>query len=98
MQLSLTPWLGPHTWVRFGLQNTPITYAIDDIYRYRFQGSPVPERDAGLSSSDAGASLHVDLPSGHGDVHAAILNGARATRTPRRTARRRCRSARRTSP
>ena len=75
MQLSLAPWLGPHTWVRFGLQNTPITYAIDQIYRYRFQGSPVPERDAGLSSSDAGASLHLDLPGGHGDVHAAVLNG-----------------------
>jgi hypothetical protein len=75
MQLSLTPWLGPHTWVRVGLQNTPITYAIDQIYRYRFQGSPVPERDAGLSSSDAGASLHFDLPGGHGDVHAAVLNG-----------------------
>ncbi len=75
MQLSLTPWLGQHTWVRFGLQNTPITYAIDQIYRYRFQGSPVPERDAGLSSSDAGVSLHLDLPGGHGDVHAAVLNG-----------------------
>jgi hypothetical protein len=75
MQLTMTPWLGPHTWVRFGLQNTPITYAIDQIYRYRFQGSPVPERDAGLSSSDAGASLHLDLPGGHGDVHAAVLNG-----------------------
>jgi hypothetical protein len=35
----------------------------------------VPERDAGLSSSDAGASLHLDLPGGHGDVHAAVLNG-----------------------
>ena len=75
MQIALAPWLGPHTWVRFGLQNTPITYAIDQIYRYRFQGSPLPERDAGLSSSDAGASLHVDLPGGHGDVHAALLNG-----------------------
>ena len=74
-QFNLSPWLGPHTWVRFGLQNTPITYATDQIYRYRFQGSPLPERDAGLSSADTGASLHVDLPDGHGDVHAAIFNG-----------------------
>lgn len=75
MQLDLAPWLGPRTWVRFGLQNTPIVYATDQIYRYRFQGSPLPERDAGLSSSDDGASLHVNLPEGHGDVHAAVLNG-----------------------
>jgi len=74
-QFDLAPWLGPHTWARFGLQNTPIVYATDQIYRYRFQGSPLPERDAGLSSADAGASLHVDLPDGHGDVHAAVLNG-----------------------
>ncbi len=75
MQLNLSPWLSANTWVRFGLQNTPVTYFTDLIYRYRFQGSPLPERDAGMSSSDAGASLHFDLPGHHGDVHAAVLNG-----------------------
>ncbi len=74
-EFSLSPWAGAHTYIRFGLQPTPSWYASEAIYRYRFQGAPFQERDAGMSTSDAGVSFHVDLPDGHGDVHAALFNG-----------------------
>jgi len=75
MQFDLTPWLGPASWTRFGVQHTPFIDAVETIYRYRFQGTLFTERDAGMRGADAGASLHVGLPGDHGDIHGGIYNG-----------------------
>ncbi len=64
-----------NTWVRLGIQQTPWVDFQETIYRYRFQGTVFSERDGYLSSSDAGASYHTDLPGGYGDVHAGYYNG-----------------------
>lgn len=66
-------WTG--TWVRGGIQPTPLISGAEGIYRYRFQGTLFAERDGGLSSADAGVAAHANLPGGYGDVHAGLYNG-----------------------
>ena len=60
---------------RFGIQQTPWVDFQEGIYRYRFQGTMFSEREGYLSSSDAGASFHYNLPSNYGDVHVGVYNG-----------------------
>jgi hypothetical protein len=74
-QFNLDDWMWRGSWVRAGIQGTPYIDYFDVIYRYRFQGTDFIERDAGLSSSDAGVSFHTDLPKNYGDVHVGIFNG-----------------------
>jgi hypothetical protein len=76
-QYSLDDWTGDwkQTWVRFGIQQTPFIDAEEGVYRYRFQGTVFVERDGGLSSSDAGATVHTSLPGGYGDIHTGVYNG-----------------------
>jgi hypothetical protein len=77
-QYSFDDWTGANwrqTWVRFGIQQTPYIDAQEGIYRYRFQGTVFVERDGGFSSSDAGVSVHTNLPKGFGDVHFGVYNG-----------------------
>ena len=76
-QFNLSEWTGAwtNTWVRGGIQQTPFIDGQEGVYRYRFQGTVFAERDGGLSSSDAGVSLHTDLPKGYGDVHVGLYNG-----------------------
>ena len=66
-------WTG--TWVRAGIQPTPFIGDVDDVYRYRFQGTTFAERDGALISADAGLSARTDLPGSYGDVHIGIYNG-----------------------
>jgi hypothetical protein len=75
LQYGLGPRLGPDAWVRFGVQHTPFIDAVETIYRYRFEGTLFTERDAAMSGSDAGVTMHVDLPAGHGDLHGGLFNG-----------------------
>jgi hypothetical protein len=63
------------SWARFGQQQTPYVDYAEGIYRYRFQGTVFAERESFLSSSDAGASFHYNLPSNYGDIHAGVYNG-----------------------
>jgi hypothetical protein len=76
-QMSLTDWTGrwTGTYVRAGMQQTPFIDYQESIYRYRFQGTVFTERDAGMSSADAGISFHSNLPNSYGDFHVGLYNG-----------------------
>ena len=74
-QINLDDWLTAGSWTRLGIQQTPWLDFQENIYRYRFQGTMFPEREGFLVSADAGASLHWNLPSNYGDVHAGVFNG-----------------------
>ncbi|MEO8071382.1 MAG: hypothetical protein ABI652_08265 [Acidobacteriota bacterium] len=76
-QMSLTDHTGKWTgsYVRGGIQQTPFIDYQEGIYRYRFQGTVFAERDGGLSSADAGASFHANIPNNYGDFHVGIYNG-----------------------
>ena len=74
-QFNLDDWLGRGTWTRFGIQQTPWVDFEEGIYRYRFQGTVFSEREGFLSSSDAGASFHYNLPSNVVELHVGVYNG-----------------------
>ena len=80
-QVNLDDWMTAGTWARFGIQQTPWVDFEEGIYRYRFQGQVFSEREGFLSSSDAGASFHYNLPSNYGEVHAGLYNGENYNRT-----------------
>jgi hypothetical protein len=68
-------WKSKGSWVRLGAQQTPYVAWMEDIYRYRFQGTIGVEREGYLSSSDFGLSTHYNFPGNYGDVHAGYYNG-----------------------
>ena len=74
-QFNLDDWLTKGSWVRVGVQQTPIIDYTEQIYRYRFQGSVFHERIGYLTSSDAGLSGHYNFAGNYGDVHAGFYNG-----------------------
>lgn len=74
-QLSLDQWLTKGSFLRAGMQQTPYIDSLEQIYRYRFQGSVFADREGFLSSSDNGVSLRYVLPGERGDVHAGVYNG-----------------------
>jgi hypothetical protein len=74
-QFNLDEWMSPGSYARAGVQQTPWVDFEEAIYRYRFQGTVFTEREGFLSSSDAGASFHYNLPSNYGDVHVGVYNG-----------------------
>jgi hypothetical protein len=63
------------SWLRFGLQQTPWIDYEEGIYRYRFQGAIFTDTEGFLTSSDYGASAHLNFPGNYGDVHAGVYNG-----------------------
>jgi hypothetical protein len=75
MQLNLDDWMTKGSWVRLGIQQTPLVDYEENIYRYRFQGTTFTEREGYYNSSDAGVGFHYNLPSNYGDVHVGIFNG-----------------------
>lgn len=74
-QFNLDDWMTHGSWVRLGLQQTPIVDFHEGIYRYRFQGTTFAEREGFLTSSDAGASFHYNFAKNFGDFHAGFYNG-----------------------
>jgi hypothetical protein len=74
-QISLDSVLSKGSWVRIGAQQTPFVDYAEAIYRYRFQGTQMVERDGFLSSSDFGITGRVVLPNEYGDVHLGVYNG-----------------------
>jgi hypothetical protein len=74
-QINLDDWMTKGSWVRFGIQQTPLLDYEEGIYRYRFQGTTFTEREGFYNSADAGASFHYNLPSNFGDVHVGVYNG-----------------------
>lgn len=75
MQMNFDQWMPAGTYARFGMQGTGFVNFAEDLYRYRFQGPIMVDREAYLSSSDAGASFHYAMPRNWGDVHVAVYNG-----------------------
>jgi hypothetical protein len=74
-QFNLDDWATKGSWVRLGLQQTPIIDYTEQIYRYRFQGTVFAERTGLLVSSDAGVSGRYVLPGNYGDLHGGFYNG-----------------------
>lgn len=74
-QANFDDWMTRGSWARLGIQQTPWVDFEENIYRYRFQGTVFSEREGFLSSSDAGASFHYNLPSDYGDIHVGLYNG-----------------------
>ena len=63
------------SWLRIGTQQTPYVDFEEGVYRYRFQGTILVDREGFLSSSDFGASVHWNIPMNYGDVHVGVYNG-----------------------
>jgi len=77
-QFNLDDWMARGSWVRLGIQQTPWVDFEEGIYRYRFQGTVFAERiplPTAMTSADAGASFHYNLPSNYGDIHVGVYNG-----------------------
>ena len=76
-QFTLDKWTGrfKDTFIRVGLNPTPFVEGRDTVYRYRWQGPLMPEREGYISSSDVGITFHSSFPDGFGDVQIAVLNG-----------------------
>lgn len=74
-QLNLDEWTTKGSFVRFGMQQTPYVDYVEQISRYRFQGTGFAEREGYLASSDTGISARYVFPSDYGDVHGGFYNG-----------------------
>jgi hypothetical protein len=74
-QFNMDQWLGKGTWLRLGDQPTPYIDFIDSVYRYRFQGPTVTDREGFLVSADFGLAGHYNFPKNFGDVMLGIYNG-----------------------
>jgi hypothetical protein len=74
-QFNFDDWMTRGSWARFGMQPTPWIDFIDTVYRYRFQGTTVEDREGILSSSDVGATFRYVFPGDYGDVHGGFYNG-----------------------
>jgi hypothetical protein len=76
-QFALDKWTGrfKDTWIRFGLTPTPFVEGRDAVYRYRWQGPLMPEREGLISSSDVGIAFHTSFPNSYGDAQVSLLNG-----------------------
>lgn len=74
-QFNLDDWTTKGSWIRFGLQQTPLVDYEEGIYRYRFQGPVFVDREGFLSSSDNGLSGHWTFPGNYGDVQGGFFNG-----------------------
>jgi hypothetical protein len=77
-QFNLDDWMTSGSWARFGIQQTPWVDFEEGIYRYRFEGTVFAERvplPTTMTSSDGGASYHLNFPSNYGDIHVGIYNG-----------------------
>jgi hypothetical protein len=74
-QFNLDDWMQRGSWARFGMQQTPWVDFIDNVYRYRFQGTTFEDREGILSSSDVGATFHYNFAGNYGDFHGGIYNG-----------------------
>jgi hypothetical protein len=74
-QFTLDDWVGRGAYARFGMQPTPWIDFIDSVYRYRFQGPTLEDREGILSSSDVGATFRYNFKNNYGDVHTGFYNG-----------------------
>ena len=74
-QFNLDDWMNRGSFARFGMQQTPWIDFIDSVYRYRFQGPTMEDREGILSSADVGATFRYVFASNYGEVHGGFYNG-----------------------
>ncbi len=74
-QLNFSDFTTKGSWFRLGLQQTPWIDFEEGIYRYRFAGTVLSDREGALTSSDLGGSVHWNAPENFGDIHAGVYNG-----------------------
>ncbi len=74
-QLNFSDFTTNGSWLRLGLQQTPWIDFEEGIYRYRFAGTVLADREGALTSSDLGASVHWNIPGNFGDIHGGVYNG-----------------------
>ena len=79
-QFNMDQWLGKGAWLRLGDIPTPYLDFIDGVYRYRFQGPTVTDREGFLVSADFGLAGHYNFPKNFGDVMFGVYNGEGYTR------------------
>src|SRR5262245_3093900 len=75
---GVAQWKG--SWFRLGMQQTPYIDFEEGIYRYRFAGTVLIDREGYVSSSDLGLSFHWNAPENYGDIHVGAYNGEGYTR------------------
>lgn len=76
--VGVLQWKG--SWIRLGMQQTPLIDYLEQIYRYRYVGPVFADREGYLTSSDLGASGHFNAPGNFGDIHIGYYNGEGYTR------------------
>jgi hypothetical protein len=74
-QWNLDDALARGSFARFGMQPNPYFDFMENVYRYRFQGTIFTEREGYQSSADVGAAFRYSLPNDYGDVHTGFFNG-----------------------
>jgi hypothetical protein len=74
-QFNLDKWMRSGSFARIGMQQTPWIDFIESVYRYRFQGPTMEDREGVLSSADVGAAFYYPLGGNYGDVHVGFYNG-----------------------
>jgi len=74
-QFNLDDWLTKGSFIRAGLLETPYIGWYEGIYRYRFQGTIMVDREGFLIPSDSGVAFHYNFRDDYGDIHAAVVNG-----------------------
>jgi hypothetical protein len=74
-QFNLDDWVGRGSWVRLGMQQTPWVDFIDNVYRYRFQGTTFEDREGILASADLGATFRYQFNGNYGELHGGLYNG-----------------------
>jgi opacity protein-like surface antigen len=80
-QFNLDDWMNRGSWVRLGMQQTPWVDFMENVWRYRFQGTIFEDREGFLSSSDLGVSFRYNLPGNYGDIHTGFYNGETYSRS-----------------
>src|SRR5215212_5714937 len=79
-QVNLDEWTTSGSWVRAGLINTPWIEYAESIYRYRFQGPTLADREGLMAVADNGVGVRFNFPGEYGDVNGGIYNGETYTR------------------
>jgi hypothetical protein len=79
-QVNLDDWMWRGSYVRLGMIPTPAVSFEDDVYRYRFQGPTLADREGFLPSSDYGVVFRTQFPNGYGEVMGGVYNGDGYTR------------------
>jgi hypothetical protein len=75
VQFALDDWLSKGSFVRAGLIETPFVGYEESIYRYRFQGTIMVDREGLVIPADYGVTFLYNLPGDYGTVHAGVFNG-----------------------